>query len=307
MDPSHCWDHRRDKVTEHHSCQSSHVNGAIAEVGVNLVAFCWLLQSCPSLNLAKILFRSFALAPGTVQFNNYAWNEKVTKDVKDGQLEKAMHLFQQMQQGGMSPDKFTFVQVIKARAGLGRLEDGRLVHKQLIQSGYKSDVFVCNSLVDMYAKCGILEEAWTMFEKMPSRNVVTWTPMILRYVQCRQGQKALELFEKMQQEGVQPDSVTFVGVMNASASILALEEGRCVHQQIVEFGWHSDMSLWGIPWLTYMQNVGALKMFRECSMRCHFEMWSFGLLWYCDKCGQGTKALELFQQIQQHGVQPNNI
>jgi pentatricopeptide repeat protein len=59
--------------------------------------------------LAKILFRSFALAPGTVQFNNYAWNEKVTKDVKDGQLEKAMHLFQQMQQGGMSPDKFTFV------------------------------------------------------------------------------------------------------------------------------------------------------------------------------------------------------
>jgi hypothetical protein len=50
-------------------------------------------------------------------------------------------------------------------------------------------------------------------------------------------QKALELFEKMQQEGVQPDSVTFVGVLNACASILALEKGKCVHQQIVEFGW----------------------------------------------------------------------
>jgi len=47
VDPSHWWDQRPEKVTEHHSCQSSHVNGAIALVGVNLVALCWLLQSCP--------------------------------------------------------------------------------------------------------------------------------------------------------------------------------------------------------------------------------------------------------------------
>ncbi len=65
-----------------------------------------------------------AMAPGTVQLNIFAWNEKLTKDVKDGQLEKAMQFFQQMQQEGMSPDKFTFVQAIKACAGLGRLQDG---------------------------------------------------------------------------------------------------------------------------------------------------------------------------------------
>ncbi len=65
----------------------------------------------------------------------FAWNQKLTKDVKDGQPKKAMQLFQQMQQEGMSPDAFTFVQVIKACAELGALEDGRFVHKQLIQSG----------------------------------------------------------------------------------------------------------------------------------------------------------------------------
>jgi len=138
-------------------------------------------------NPAWVAAEMAAMALGTVQLTIFAWNQKLTKHVKDGQLEKAMQLLQQMQQEGTSPDTFTFVQVIKACAGLGRLEDGRLVHKQLIQSGYKSDVFVCNSLVDIYTKCGSIEEAWTVFEKMPSQNVVTWTTIILGHVQCQQG------------------------------------------------------------------------------------------------------------------------
>ncbi|CAK9256411.1 unnamed protein product [Sphagnum jensenii] len=59
-----------------------------------------------------------------------------------------------------------------------RSRNGRLVHKQLIQTGCESDVFVGSSLVDMYAKCGDIEDAWRVFNKMPSRNVVTWTSMI---------------------------------------------------------------------------------------------------------------------------------
>ncbi|CAK9210262.1 unnamed protein product [Sphagnum troendelagicum] len=58
-----------------------------------------------------------AMAPGRVQLNIFAWNQKLTKDVEDGQLEKAMQLFQQMQHEGMSPENFTFAQVIKACAG----------------------------------------------------------------------------------------------------------------------------------------------------------------------------------------------
>ncbi len=64
---------------------------------------------------------------GTVQLNIFEWNQKLSKYVKDGQLEKVMQLFQQMQQEGVSPNKFTFAQV--TCAGLGTLEDGRLVHK----------------------------------------------------------------------------------------------------------------------------------------------------------------------------------
>jgi len=56
--------------------------------------------------------------------------------------------------------------------------------------------------VEMYAKCGSIEDAGKVFKKMSSQDVVSWTAMIFRHVQCREGQKALELFQQMQQEGV---------------------------------------------------------------------------------------------------------
>ncbi|KAH9536424.1 hypothetical protein CY35_17G107900 [Sphagnum magellanicum] len=92
----------------------------------------------------------------------------------------------------------------------------------------------------MYAKCGSIEDAWRVFNKMPSQNVVTWSTMILGHVQCGQGQKALGLFQEMKQEAVDPNSVTFVGVLNACATVLAIEEGRCVHQEVIQSGLELD-------------------------------------------------------------------
>jgi pentatricopeptide repeat protein len=82
----------------------------------------------------------------------------------------------------------------------------------------------------MYAKSGIVQDPWRVFNKMPSQDVVISTPMILGHVQCGQGQMALELFQQMQQEGVQPNSVFFVGFLNACSNVVAFEEGWYVHQ-----------------------------------------------------------------------------
>ncbi len=60
--------------------------------------------------------------------------------------------------------------------------------------------------------------------------------MVLGHVKCGQRQKALELFQQMQQEGVHPRCVTFLGLLNACASMVALEKGRCAHAQIIQSG-----------------------------------------------------------------------
>jgi pentatricopeptide repeat protein len=82
-----------------------------------------------------------------------SWNRRLAKFVKTGEYEKTMELFKQMQKKGMTPDRFTFVPVLNACAGLRALEEGRRAHELIMQTGCEADVFVGSSLVDMYAKC----------------------------------------------------------------------------------------------------------------------------------------------------------
>jgi pentatricopeptide repeat protein len=142
------------------------------------------------------------MTPDTVQLHSSSWTRRLTRYVKAGQYEKMMELFQQMQQAGMSPNRFTFLPVLNACASLRAIENGRRVHEEIIQTGYESDVIVGSSLIDMYAKCGSMEDAHRVFNRMPTRNAISWTSMIQGYVRCGEGKRALELFWQMQQDGV---------------------------------------------------------------------------------------------------------
>jgi pentatricopeptide repeat protein len=199
------------------------------------------------------------------------------------------------------------VGALNACASVLALQEGRRLHQQIIQHGLESDVFVESSLVDMYAKCGTLEDAWSVFNKMPAQNVVTWTAMILGHMQCGQGQKALGLFQEMKQEGVDPDSVTFVGVLKACASMVAIEEGRRVHQDMIQSGLESDVFV----------GSSLVKMYAKCGNMEDawrvFNKMPFGtavtwnaILGGCAMNGHGEEALKYFEQMCAQGVQPDD-
>jgi hypothetical protein len=98
-----------------------------------------------------------------------------------------------MQREGVQPSFVTFVGVLKACASVVAIEEGICVHQQIIRNGLENNVFVGNCLVDMYAKYGSIKDVGCVVNKVPFRNVVIWTTMILGHVQCGQGQKAPEL------------------------------------------------------------------------------------------------------------------
>ncbi|KAH8968189.1 hypothetical protein BDL97_03G116400 [Sphagnum fallax] len=160
----------------------------------------------------------------------------------------------------------------------------------------ESNVFVGNSLVDMYAKFGSIEDAWRVFSRMPMCNVVAWTAIILDHVKCGQGQQALAFYQQMYLEGVEPNPAYLVGV-----SIMALEEGRCVHQQIIQSGYKSDVFV-GNCLIDMYAKCGSIedagRVFNRMAMHDV-------IAWSAIKCGQGHKVLELSQQMQSEGVQPD--
>jgi pentatricopeptide repeat protein len=112
----------------------------------------------------------------------------------------------------------------------------------------------------MYAKSGSIEDAWRVFNRMAMHDVMAWSAMILGHVKCGQGHKVLELSQQMQSEGVQPDPGIFVALLNACASVVALEEGFQVEKQISQSSPHSDIFAGSSLVDIYMPNVGALRM-----------------------------------------------
>ncbi|CAK9265653.1 unnamed protein product [Sphagnum jensenii] len=132
--------------------------------------------------------------------------------------------------------------VLNVCASVVALEEASCVHHQIIECGWDSDVYVVNSLVDIYAKCGSMEDAWRVFNKMPSQNMVTWTAVIVGHVKCREGQKALELFQQMQHEqiiqsGFKSDVFVAGSLVDMCANCRSMEDDSSVlKKQMCENG-----------------------------------------------------------------------
>jgi len=125
------------------------------------------------------------------------------------------------------------VGVLNACASIVALGEGRCAHEQIIECGWDSDVFVGSSLVDMYAKCGSMEDAQTVFNKMPSHDVISWNAILGGCAMHGHGNEALKLFEQMCEEGVKPDDITFVCLLSACSHACLVDEGMCCYASMI--------------------------------------------------------------------------
>ena len=133
-----------------------------------------------------------------------------------GDVKEALRIFYQMEESAsVKPNEVTFVSVLNAITSLGTLDSGLSIHVTIIKYGYESNMYVASALIDMYAKCGSMEDSCVMFNKMSHPDTITWNTIIDGLAQHGNPKKALECFEKMKQENVMVDSTTFLGVLSA--------------------------------------------------------------------------------------------
>lgn len=240
--------------------------------------------------------------------NRFSWNFLITAYARHGQHEHAIHVFHQMQCEGLLPNEFIFASVISACASKTAMMDGKHTHTQLIGSGIQSNVAVHNALVNMYSRCSCLEDARRLFDQMLDRNVVSWTGMILAYAQHGNGKDALLLYMQMQQEGVIPNKVTFISILDACSIQKWLIEGKWVHVYIIGSGLESEVVL----------ATSLVKMYGKCGsledahslfermLERNTVLWTAMIAGYSHQ-GHADEALELFNRMLLEGALPDNV
>lgn len=178
-----------------------------------------MYAKCSSLEKAQRMF-SRLHEPDSV-----SWSTILAAYSQHGQGKEALQISQQMLMEGMMLDKVSFIGILDACANLAALAAGKQIHCCIVDGGFELDVVVGTALVFMYGKCGIVQDALRIFEKMPEHNVVSWNAMIGTYAQHGQRKEALQFFKQMQQQGLRPDNRTFLNILCAFRHTGLVNEG----------------------------------------------------------------------------------
>ena len=161
------------------------------------------------------------LQPSTV-----SWTALITAYMDAGRFQEAVGVARNEFASGMRPDGFTAVRVLTACARVTDLVTGEAVWRLAEQEGIAGSVFVATAALDLYVKCGEMEKAREVFDRMQDKDVVAWSAMVGGYASNGLPREALELFFAMQAEGMRPDCYTVVGALSACTRLGALDLGR---------------------------------------------------------------------------------
>ncbi|KAF3791907.1 Pentatricopeptide repeat-containing protein [Nymphaea thermarum] len=155
-----------------------------------------------------------------------SWSAMLMGYAQIGDSEGAARLFRRMTQQGLEPNEFTFSGVLNACSSpTAAVEQGKQLHGLVIKSCFDNAICVSSALVTMYARRGDIDHAFKLFMRHTERDIVSWNSMISCYAQHGRGKKALEVFSELENEGLQLDGITFVGVLTACNHAGLVDEG----------------------------------------------------------------------------------
>ncbi|KAJ1298019.1 hypothetical protein BS78_01G422000 [Paspalum vaginatum] len=155
-----------------------------------------------------------------------SWNAMLAVYSNNGFHVKAIELFTRMEKDEVEPNAVTLATVLPPCGELSAFSIGKRIHEIIERKRMRPNLLLENALVDMYASCGCLKEAREVFDSMSARDVISWTAIISAYGKHGHGREAVDLFEKMIGQGLEPDSIAFVAVLAACSHAGLLDVGK---------------------------------------------------------------------------------
>ncbi|KAI5058915.1 hypothetical protein GOP47_0027085 [Adiantum capillus-veneris] len=242
--------------------------------------------------------------------DSVSWNSIIAGHAQDVHGEEAFNCFQQMQVEGLSADAVTYACVLKACASTGAIDKGEEIHNQILREGLmEKSLMISNSVIDMYAKCGLLEKAQEVFDKLAIRDVVSWNSLIAGYSQHGLGEQALSCFEQMQVAGLSADAITFVCILKACGSIGRADKGQEVHIEIEKAKWLEKDVHVGTALVDMYAKCGLIKKAQEVFEKLSYRdvvSWNALLTGYVQHA-LGEEVLNCVDQMQSEGIMPDVV
>ncbi|KAK1325456.1 Pentatricopeptide repeat-containing protein [Acorus calamus] len=159
--------------------------------------------------------------------NVVAWSAMISGYARNNRSGEAIKTFDKMvRESDQKPNEVTIMAVLSACAQSGNSTLGSWVDSYIHKARLSRTINLQNTLMDMYAKCGRIDNARQIFNYMPEKDIVSWNTMIAGLALHGLGEQALALFSQMQSQGVRPDDITFIGVLSACSHAGLVEEGR---------------------------------------------------------------------------------
>eukprot|EP00250_Pteridium_aquilinum_P020361 c24790_g5_i2 orf=226-3333(+) len=236
------------------------------------------------------------------------WNTLIAGYARNEHNLGALQAFEDMEKEGFRPNSLTLSCGLKACGNLGDIEKGKVIHDQIIMRGIDPDEYIKSSLIDMYCKCGRLDDAHKVFDFWPSKSIVSWGALMAGYLQHDLGLPVLDLFAKMQKEGIKPNTYIYSSALKACGSMADLKEGVDVHDQFRNSGLETCAFL-GSSLIDMYAKCGNLEAAREVfeELPCrNIVCWGAMLAGYVQH-GVPLSAFSLYEKMHCEGIKPDKV
>jgi len=240
--------------------------------------------------------------------NVITWTAVISGLAQNEFYEESLKHFVEMRCGSVCPNSLTYLSLLMACSGLQALKEGHQIHGILLKLGIQTDFCIESALMDMYSKCGSVEDAWKIFESAAQLDGVTLTVILVGFAQNGFEEEAIQLFVKIVKAGIEvdPDMVSaFLGAFGVGTS-MAL--GTQIHSFVIKKSFSNN---------TFVSN-GLINMYSKCgdlkdSVKVFSQMpqrnsvsWN-SLIAAFARHGDGSKALQMYEEMRLEGIQPTDV
>ncbi|CAL5005225.1 unnamed protein product [Urochloa decumbens] len=273
--------------------------GLIGEVSL-ANALLDMYSNCSDWHSTNQIFRSMD------QKNVVSWTAMITSYTRAGLFEKVTGLLQEMVLDGTRPDAFAVTSALHAFAGDESLEQGKSVHGYAIRNGMDKLLPVANALMEMYVRCGNMEEARLIFDQVKNKDIISWNTLIGGYSRNSFANESFSLFSAMLLQ-FRPNAVTVTCILPAAASLSSLERGKEIHAYALRRGFLEDNYASNALVDMYVK-CGALleaRLLFDRLTKKNLISWTIMIAGY-GMHGRGRDAITLFEQMRRSGVEPDS-